>query len=337
MVFNPSNENKPLISVLMSVFNGQRWLKDSVQSVLNQSYQNFEFLIIDDGSIDLSLDIIKHFAKSDSRVRFFKKTNSGLTKSLNYGLHHARGTWVARIDVDDIWFPEKLKKQIEKINQFENINLVGTGLVLINEENKIVKTYNYPSTHLKLIKHLTRGMSFFPHSSAFFKLSEALLIGGYRERFINSQDVDLWIRLSEIGTISCINESLVYIRKHKKQISYIANEKQFLYSNLAIISKKLRIKKTFDPIESPDQRVFEEFKKFSFRKLRDLNHNVYLTKLNKIKNEIDRNKKIRNVIFILIKCSLISPIFFIQFLKYKFFGYNFSSKIAKEWILLKND
>lgn len=93
---------KPEVSVLMSVYNGERWLAESIESVLNQTFTDFEFLIVNDGSTDGSGEIINRYAEQDSRIHVFDKPNTGLADSLNYGIARAKGEWIARIDADDV-------------------------------------------------------------------------------------------------------------------------------------------------------------------------------------------------------------------------------------------
>ena len=214
-----NQEKAPSISVLMSVFNGERWLADSIESVLNQSFEDFEFIIVNDGSNDSSLKIIESFGNSDSRIRILNKENSGLTYSLNYGLSKARGAWIARIDADDICSPNRLLKQLNYSKSEKDLVLLGSGLFIIDDHGNQIKAYRYPKKHKRLVKTLSKGLPFFPHSSAFFKLSAALNIGGYRLPFKRTQDQDLWLRLSEVGKIGSLSEPLVFIRKHSEQIS----------------------------------------------------------------------------------------------------------------------
>ena len=95
------------ITVLMSVFNGERWLAESLKSILNQTFTDFEFIIINDGSTDGTLKILEKYAKQDSRIKIYYKENSGLTDSLNFGVSKAKGKWIARIDADDIAHHER--------------------------------------------------------------------------------------------------------------------------------------------------------------------------------------------------------------------------------------
>ena len=122
----------PFVSVLMSCYNASRWLDESIQSVLNQSYGNFEFIIVNDGSTDCTQAIIQHYASSDDRIVMIEKANTGLADSLNVGISRARGVWIARQDADDISDLTRLEKQVRSAMINHNIVFLGTGLAEID-------------------------------------------------------------------------------------------------------------------------------------------------------------------------------------------------------------
>ena len=202
----------PSITVLMSVFNGGRWLSRSIKSILNQTYIDFEFIIVMDGCTDDSLSIANFFADQDHRIVIYEKPNTGLADSLNYGISHARGDWIVRIDADDVCESDRIEKQTEYLNRYPRVILVGSGLYFLNEDDVTGGVYNYPTTHEKLVSRLVTGRAFFPHSSAVYKASAVRQIGGYRARIRRAEDWDLWLRLSEVGQISCVDYPLVGIR-----------------------------------------------------------------------------------------------------------------------------
>lgn len=249
----------PLVSVLMSVFNGERWLAESIQSVLIQTFTDFEFLIVNDGSTDGSLEIIKHFAEQDSRLRVFDKPNTGLADSLNYGIERARGEWIARIDADDLGDLRRFEKQIALVRADKDLVLVGSGLKLIDQHGSEGKAYEYPLQHSRLVKRLATCGSFFPHSSAMYRTNLAREVGGYRARIRRAEDHDLWLRLSQRGFLGCIKEPLVLIRKHDDQISHDeGGRRQIVDSYVAMICYWLRQSQYLDPVESlPDPEFFE--------------------------------------------------------------------------------
>jgi len=251
----------PTVSVLMSVFNGERWLSESIQSVLDQTFTDFEFIIVNDGSADGSLGIINQFAAEDPRIQVFDKPNTGLADSLNYGIARANGEWIARIDADDICDRHRLLKQISLARSNAHLVLIGSGLKLLDENGIIGKTHTYPSDNNNLVRRLPCAKSFFPHSSAFFRTKTVKALGGYRTRIQRSQDRDLWLRLSEVGLLASHPECLVFIRKHHSQISHQENgRRQLIDSNVAMVSYWLRKLQSFDPVDATDPRAFDKFR-----------------------------------------------------------------------------
>lgn len=292
------------ITVLMSVYNGERWLAESIQSVLNQTFSDFEFLIVDDGSSDGTAQILNEIAITDHRVRIIKKHNTGLADSLNCGIAEAKGVWIARQDADDVSEPGRLLKQWQAVQSMPSVVLTGSAFVLINDEGREGRRYRLPRSNTRLASWLSTGKRFFPHSSAFFNRDIVQRIGGYRQRIKRAQDRDLWLRLSEVGEIACIGEPLVKIRKHDDQISHDeGGQRQLIDSSVASASYWLRKYGLSDPVEGDeksfllfhswvaatlaDWRVFEMA---SERKLLTAEQLIWRRRLISILNEIMRGR-----------------------------------------------
>ena len=233
------------VSIILPIFNGEDWIDESIKSILNQDYKYFELLIVNDGSYDSSEQKIMQYIKLDKRIKYLPKKHSGLTDSLNYALKKATGEWIARIDVDDISTKSRLSKQVRYIQYKKNLVLIGSNFS-IKKNNLIIYNSDLPNNNKKLIYRLKNMKGFFPHSSAFFSKDKAIKVGGYRKAFIKSQDHDLWLRLSEIGEIGCINDKLVEINEHEDRIS---NSKsgfsQTVYAFAALVAYNLRSRKNF--------------------------------------------------------------------------------------------
>ena len=243
----------PLVSVLMSCFNAADWLVESLESVLCPTFTDFEFVIIDDGSTDNSLDILQLYALNDDRIVLSPNANTGLSDSLNVGLSCARGEWVARMDADDICEPSRLEQQLAYVSNHPSVVFVGTGLAIVDESGFVGAKYNYPAGHADLLKHLLTARRFPPHASAFYRRSVVLENGGYRSRIRRAEDYDLWLRLSEHGDLACIQEPLMRIRKHSGQISLSdGGRDQIVDCRLAIVSYLLRRAGVADPIDEDD-------------------------------------------------------------------------------------
>ncbi len=321
-----------MVTVLLSVFNGEKWLEDCILSILNQTFKDFEFLIIDDGSNDGSLEIIKNFYNLDKRIRYITQKNIGLTKSLNKGINLAKGEWIARIDADDIALPNRLYLQL-KYAKKNNLSLVGCQSQIIDPKGKIKYRVKVPCDHKNLYINLQKQKRFFSHSSALFKKSIVINLGGYREIMEKAQDYDLWLRIAEVSKIGAINYIGILLREHDSRISYISNgldQRKFAhYANIAHI-----IRKSFpnykDPLDYSCNLKIEEFKEFVNNILANTGT------LEFYKTLYIYNKKVNKVNFLLRFLSI--PYYFnnLQLLKTLFFWKNngdfVSNKIAKSWI-----
>ena len=251
--------HNPLITVLMSVYNGENFLSEPIESVLGQTFQNFEFLIIDDGSTDKSAEIINKYSNNDSRIVFIKKNNTGLTDSLNIGLQHARGKWIARLDADDIALPNRLNHQLNFVKANNDVSLLGGGCIEIDETGTEIKEHAYPLGHNILMKHLMTGNKFFPHSSAFFNRQIVIDLGGYNEQFSRSQDWDLWLRIGEIGRIACLDVPVIKLRKHSNMISNTNNGRLQTIMGMCAVICHLRCK---EGLSDPSRMEEDRWKEF---------------------------------------------------------------------------
>ena len=209
----------PLVTVLMPVFNGERYLAQALESVREQTYKNLEILLIDDGSTDGSGEILDRFAQSERRAVVIHKQNTGLIDTLNIGLNLAKGHWLARLDSDDIAHPMRVERQLSAATRDEETVLIGSDFSILREESFKTKRYRLPSSHDRLVRRLRRMQNFFPHSSAMFHIGTVQRIGGYDNSAVYNEDWDLWLRLSDCGRVISIQESLVTIRKHQDQMT----------------------------------------------------------------------------------------------------------------------
>jgi glycosyltransferase involved in cell wall biosynthesis len=218
----------------MPIFNGARYLSEALESVQKQTYTNLEILLINDGSTDSSAEIVERFAQSEKRAVVVNKQNTGLIDTLNFGLNAANGCWIARLDQDDIAHPIRIERQVAALSQYEDTVLVGSDFITLNDDNLKTKRYRLPSSHDRLIRRLRRMQNFFPHSSAMFRTDIALSIGGYDYSAIYNEDWDLWLRLSERGRVTSVQENLVTVRKHRSQMT--RNSGSIIPSGEAFIS-----------------------------------------------------------------------------------------------------
>lgn len=319
------------ISVLMSVYNGERWLRESIESILNQTFKNFEFIIVNDGSTDSSPLIINQYATQDKRIKIINKPNTGLADSLNQGINSASGEWIARIDADDLFVPNRLEIQYKLAKSDPDLVLIGSGLIEIDEFGKKLKCYRYPLNNELLRDRLLKFKSFFAHSSSFYRAEVVKKLGGYRISLRRAQDFDLWLRLSEVGKIACVYEPLVYIRKHSGQVSHEdKGRRQLIDATVALVSYFLRKKGYRDPIEGSEEE-FEVFWKFVEAGIEQNGFFKYQEFINQIKNKLHSSESIIGYLEIIALLGK-HPNFFINYLFQKFFGVRFAKKLADLWI-----
>jgi glycosyltransferase involved in cell wall biosynthesis len=322
----------PLISVVMSVYNGEHWLAESINSVLNQTFQDFEFIIVNDGSTDRSLQVIEEFALIDRRVRIIDKKNTGLADSLNHGIGHARSEWIARIDADDICEPQRLALQFEYAQSQTRVVLLGTGMSEVDDLGHPLATYLYPRNHPELLTNLLEKRRFFPHASAFYSLEAFRRVGGYRPRIKRAEDYDLWLRLSEVGLIACLKSPLVRIRKHGSQISHDdGGRRQILDSRVALASYVLRAAGATDPVEetSPDHN-FKTFQMFIDAGLERERIYERINFMQQLKATIRSTSLIETLARNTLTSSSVDLLF--RYLHYRLFGEATAKRLALAWL-----
>jgi len=220
------------LSVLMCVHNGEEFLKEAVKSVLDQTFSEFEFIIIDDASTDKSPEILSSF--SDPRIQVIRnEVNLGLTKSLNKGLTYAKGEFIARMDADDICLPFRFEKQIDFFTKHPDIALCGSHVTLIGSSTGLGC---YPEAH-EQIKVTAMANSPFAHPAVMWrrKVFDDLQLR-YDEGYRTSQDFELWSRAVHKVKAANIAEPLIYYREHIKQIT---KSKQ---SNQSLNARKTKLK-----------------------------------------------------------------------------------------------
>jgi glycosyltransferase involved in cell wall biosynthesis len=151
-----------LISVILPVFNGERFISQAVQSILHQTYSDFELIIINDGSTDGTLNILRDFQTADSRIRLITRANRGLATSLNEGIAMARGQWIARMDADDVSHPNRLSHQFEKLKAQPDLDIVATRAITIDDNDQVIGLFPGALSHCEICARPWNGF-YFPH------------------------------------------------------------------------------------------------------------------------------------------------------------------------------
>ncbi|MDD5063412.1 MAG: glycosyltransferase [Phycisphaerae bacterium] len=222
----------PAISVVMSVYNGQKYLRESVDSILNQTCKSFEFIIINDGSEDNSLDILLDYQTKDNRLLIVNQNNIGLTRSLNRGIRVAASEYIARQDADDISLPTRFEKQLNYMENHPEVAVIGClgDVFSVNGILRTTKDTKYSRDGIK--RHLA-SKNLFMHGSAMMRKSCLAKVGFYREFFRHSQDYDLWLRLSQYSDIDILPEHLYQYRVTPEAISVSRWSIQKQYADIA--------------------------------------------------------------------------------------------------------
>jgi len=214
-------KQSPLISVIMSVYNGAAFVEEAVNSILKQTYKNVEFIIFDDGSSDACPEILQRLAQSDSRIRLTIQQNCGIPVTANRMIAQASGDFIALMDHDDFKHPDCIARQVTYLENNPKCVAVGALSQTVNALGENLKRRNKLSYKLRPYARRLPNFSSFPpeipsitNPSALIRASAMREVGGYRENLIYAHDFDLWFRLSEVGEIHQINRELINYRVH---------------------------------------------------------------------------------------------------------------------------
>lgn len=198
------------------MYNAQEYLKESIDSILCQSYPHFEFIIINDGSSDRSEEIILSY--NDPRIRYIKQENKGLGATLNVGIALAKGKYIARQDQDDVSLSDRFKKQVDYLEQHPNVVLLGTHARIFTNSDPHFGFHKHCSDPV-LLKFDLMFDNPFVHSSVMFKREIIDVVGNYKSDRDLYEDYDLWSRMSYVKEVANLPEVLVLYRHHEKGLS----------------------------------------------------------------------------------------------------------------------
>jgi glycosyltransferase involved in cell wall biosynthesis len=215
----------PLVSIITSVYNGEAYLKECVDSILNQTLQNFEFIVLNNGSTDHSLEILQQY--TDPRLKVINQENLGLSRSLNKGIQLSQSDLIARLDADDYSFPTRLELQTDFMSHNPDYVLCGSRFrELIGND-----FYQQKVPFLESDETIRKSFCYFnpfSHSSVMFRKQAFLETGGYNHRFEHSQDYDLWFRMLKLGKACILKEELTVVRLSLQSASYQNSRRQKL-------------------------------------------------------------------------------------------------------------
>lgn len=208
----------PAVSVLMPVYNGERFLGEALSSIQRQSFRDLEIVVVDDGSTDGTAAILDAAAASDPRIRILHQANAGHVRALNAGLQQVRGRYVARMDADDIARENRLEEQARFLNDHPDVAVVGTAATVIDARGVEGTSVRFPTEH-GVLRWTMCFMSPIIHPTAMLRTDRLRATGGYDASMRHAEDYDLWLRLSRVGRLANIDAPLLLLRKHDANVS----------------------------------------------------------------------------------------------------------------------
>ncbi len=259
------------ITVLMPAYNASNYIGEAIESVLKQTFSEFELLIVDDGSTDNTADIIRRF--NDSRIVFVQQQNGGIADALNNGLQHARSEYIARFDADDICYPNRLEIQYEFIKKNPEYIVVGSGADYVDADGNFVFSYNLAGHSDEQIKNLSYSICPFIHSTVLLKKSVVLDAGGYNVRAHSFEDHFLWLQIKQKGKFYNLSQSLIKVRLNPESVT--VDEKWRLKEFIHIKYKALK-----ELYITPDdgQKLLEVLKRQNNKKIKTGSYYALLAK-----------------------------------------------------------
>jgi len=239
--------NTPRVSVIIPVYNAEKYIKEAVDSVLGQTYRDLEIIIVDDGSTDDTGKILDSY--DDARIRVVRQENQGVVRALNKAINTARGEYIVRMDADDISLPERVEKEVRFLDAHKNVGLVGSSFIRVDEDGGEAGPYkageeadgtgrNYP----------------FCQGSVTFRKECAQKAGLYREGLESVEDYDLWLRISEISDVAVISEPLGKYRVHFNSASISDCFQQYRKSLLVKMLAEEKRKYGKDRLDSLEEK-----------------------------------------------------------------------------------
>jgi glycosyltransferase involved in cell wall biosynthesis len=230
----------PALSVVIPAFNAERYLEQAVASVLAQTFSSFECILVDDGSTDRTARILADLANRDERVRPLRIEHSGIVAALNAGLKASRAPLVARMDADDLCTPERFEKQVEYLREHPECLALGTRVMLVDPYGSPLWEIDIRTEHDAIEDELLRanGWAIF-HPSIMMRRDPVLDLGGYRQEYQWSEDIDLFLRIAEIGRLANLPQTLLHYRQHLASVNRMKTQEQ-VRTNQRLLAEAFR-------------------------------------------------------------------------------------------------
>jgi glycosyltransferase involved in cell wall biosynthesis len=214
-----ADEAVPRVSVVMPVYNGEEHLDDAIASILNQTFEDLELIVLDDGSTDGTPARLDAWTGRDPRVRVHRLEHGGIVAALNRGCALARAPYLARMDADDLAFPDRLAKQVGFLDQHPDIAAVGGSIEYVLDEGRRIRLKSVPTDPSEIASRLLAGKHCFVHPTVVMRKGVFEAAGGYRASFEWAEDYDLWLRMAERSDLANIADAVLTKRVHSSQLS----------------------------------------------------------------------------------------------------------------------
>jgi len=226
----------PLVSILMPSYNAEKYIEEAITSILNQTFTDFEFIIIDDNSVDSTISIVEKYKKLDDRIVLLRNTeNLKMAKALNVGIKVAKGKFLARMDADDWSYPDRIRKQVLYMQKHPEVGILGGSMEIINEKGKKIGRRDYSCTDVEIRSKVFR-YSPFSHPLIMLRKSSLDKVGYYNSLYNPAEDYELYFRLGEIAKFANLSDALIKYRIVDKSMTTGSTKKMELQT-IAIRNK----------------------------------------------------------------------------------------------------
>ncbi len=251
----------PIISVIMPVYNAMPYLNMAIDSIINQTFTNWELIIINGNNTDGSSECAEQYAKNDPRIRVLYEPQRGVWCALNMGINHANGEYIARMDADDISLPTRLQKQYEYLQNNPHIDILGSHYQIIDADDKPGEICRWPAEkHVDAVWLLNNFRSCFCHPSVLMRKNAIISAGLYRN--ISCEDYDLWHRMAKHGQLANMGEVLLFYRVHGNNISINGGGAKKNYNHVLMVNTMFQCnvflgfdKFTINPYSGTHQKI----------------------------------------------------------------------------------
>lgn len=220
---------------MIPAYNCEKYVETAIESILSQTYHDFEIIFINDGSTDNTRNIAEEIARRDPRLRVYTRENRGIVSCLNEGLALASGRYIARMDGDDIAMPDRFQRQVEFLDSHPDHGLVGGQFMLIDPKGRWLRSLERPTSHEDLQEEFFKGITAIIHPVMMYRRDLALQIGGYSERCLHAEDLDFLFMMSEVSKVANLPHRLLLYRLHHHSVGLTKRHEQALAQQRAAL------------------------------------------------------------------------------------------------------